>query len=86
MKLLITKVLSSYGPFAYFSDIFISGKNVVFSAHNLNGLYILLKFQPTIDKWTCCSNADFLALYLTHEENMHSSGFCLEEYSKFLNK
>ena len=26
------KVLSSYGPLAYFSDIFISGKNVVISA------------------------------------------------------
>ena len=39
-----SKVRSSYGPPAYFSDIFISGKNVVFSAQNmqaddnLNGL------------------------------------------------
>ena len=28
---LIDKVRSSYGPHAYFSDIFISGKNVVIS-------------------------------------------------------
>ena len=48
-----------------------------------NSNYITLKFQPTVDKWTCCSNTDFLALYLTHEETMHSSGFCLEKYSKF---
>ena len=29
---IIIKVRSNYGPLAYFSDIFISGKNVVFSA------------------------------------------------------
>ena len=29
----LTNVRSSYGPLAYFSDIFISGKNVVFSVH-----------------------------------------------------
>ena len=28
----LSKVRSSYGPLAYFSDIFISGKNVVISA------------------------------------------------------
>ena len=31
-KIVVAKVRSSYGPFAYFSDIFISGKNVVISA------------------------------------------------------
>ena len=38
---LVLKVRSSYGPLAYFSDIIISGKNVVFSVqadHNLNEL------------------------------------------------
>ena len=30
------KVQSSYGPLAYFSYIFISGKNVVFSVTHLN--------------------------------------------------
>ena len=34
-----SKVRSSYGPLAYLSDIFIPGKNVVFSAHfSNNGL------------------------------------------------
>ena len=28
---IVPKVRSSYGPLAYFSDVFISGKNVVFS-------------------------------------------------------
>ena len=32
---LSAKVRSSYGPLAYFSDIFISGKNVVFSVNNI---------------------------------------------------
>ena len=31
MSVFLTKVRSSYGQLAYFSDIFISGKNVVFS-------------------------------------------------------
>ena len=34
----IVKVRSRYGPLAYFSDIFISGKNMQ-ADHNLNGLY-----------------------------------------------
>ena len=31
LKAVFPKVRSSYGPLAYFSNIFISGKNVVFS-------------------------------------------------------
>ena len=34
-KQIVTKVRSSYGPLAYFSDNFISGKNVVFSAQEI---------------------------------------------------
>ena len=42
MDLACFKVRSSYGPLAYFSDIFISGKNVVFSDFRriiLDGLF-----------------------------------------------
>ena len=35
VKWIVTKVRSSYGPLAYFSDNFISGKNVVFSAQEI---------------------------------------------------
>ena len=38
------KVRSSYGPLAYFSDIFISGKNVVFSVQKLEGTLVYLTF------------------------------------------
>ena len=37
LPLIFSKVRSSYGPLAYFSDIFISGKNVVFSAQKRQG-------------------------------------------------
>ena len=40
LKRNLDKVRSSYGSLAYFSDIFISGKNVVFSVQNENAEYL----------------------------------------------
>ena len=48
----ITKVHSSYDPLAYFSNIFISGKNVVFSVLHIFPIFSFLAKMKTSEKYT----------------------------------